>query len=218
MLSLSVGSIFLGNIQDKKTESEVVAFDDANGTQIAGTYLEDKSGLLGDYKALDGKKTTELANQVAIFEAEKKVKDNNGSKESQDELAGTIRNIFRSTPPAAPDKNATQEVKDAHEKEKDAWTTTLEKRDDAKQKAYLEGKGLFVSEEVYAKAKADKTIIDTALHKAKKNALFTAAIFPLIMLVVYLGFLRHFANKGGYKPVEILASSSSSSDKDADES
>ena len=218
MLSLSVGGIFLGNIQDKKTESEVVAFDDANGTQMAGTYLEDKSGLLGDYKALDGKKTTELANQVAIFEADKKVKDSNGSKESQDELAGTIRNIFRSTPPADPDKNATQAMKDAHKKEKDSWAATLKNKNDAEQKVYLESKGLFVSEDVYTKAKADKTILDAALHKAKKNALFTAAIFPLIMLVVYLGFLRHFASKGGYKPVEILASSSSSSDKDDDES
>jgi len=203
MLSLSVGGIFLGNIQDKKTESEIVAFDDANGTEMAITYLNEKSGLLGDYKALDGKKTTELASQVAIYEAVKKVKDNNGTEESNDELAVTIRNTFRSTPPATPEDNASQAVLDAHKKEKEKWTVTLENRNDVDQKAYLESKGLFVSEEEYVKAKKDKTTLDGALHKAKKNALFTAAIFPLIMLVVYLGFLRYFNGKGGYKPVEL---------------
>jgi len=203
MLSLSVGGIFLGNIQDRKTESEVVAYDDANGTQVAQTYLEEKSGLLGEYKSLIGSKTSTLSNQVALFEASKEITDKNGSEESKTALASTIRNIFRSMPPAAPDENATKEVAAAYKTDLEEWTTTLENRNDSEQKAYLEANGLFVSEAEYQKAKSDKDILDTALHKAKKNALFTAAIFPLIMLIVYLGFLRHFSRKGGYKPVEI---------------
>ena len=38
---------------------------------------------------------------------------------------------------------------------------------------------------------------------SKKTALFTVAVFPLLMLVSYLAMMGYFKSKGGYKPVVI---------------
>lgn len=42
-------------------------------------------------------------------------------------------------------------------------------------------------------------------NDAKKAALSKVAIFPLIMMVSYLGLIAFFKGKGGYKPVDIAA-------------
>jgi MFS family permease len=47
-----------------------------------------------------------------------------------------------------------------------------------------------------------KTVADTK-EAAKKNALKTVALFPVVMLGGYLLLLLYFAAKGGYKPVEL---------------
>jgi MFS family permease len=220
MLSLSIGGVFLGNIQDKKTEAELTSFDEANGTTMVSTYMEEKDGLLGKYKSLDAKQKGPLDNKILLFEANKKVADANGSKESQDSLNASIRNVFRALPPTKPDDNASEADKKAFATASEDWNKNLVSGDIANQTEYLKGKDLFIDQATYDSSKSDQTILDNALHAAKKNALFTAAIFPVIMLVVYLGFLKHFTGKGGYKPVELDAkpSSDKSSDDDNDES
>ncbi len=40
-------------------------------------------------------------------------------------------------------------------------------------------------------------------HEAKKGALKTVAIFPVIMLICYLGLIFYFRSKGGYSAVEL---------------
>lgn len=50
---------------------------------------------------------------------------------------------------------------------------------------------------------ADKAAVATIQGEAKKSALKTVAILPVIMLLCYLGLLFYFKGKGGYKPVEI---------------
>lgn len=47
----------------------------------------------------------------------------------------------------------------------------------------------------------DKKIITETQTDAKKSALETVAIFPVIMLVCYLLLIGYFALRGGYKPV-----------------
>jgi hypothetical protein len=49
----------------------------------------------------------------------------------------------------------------------------------------------------------DKLAIENVQNAAKKNALVTAAIFPTIMLVCYLGMILYFNAQGGYRP-EVL--------------
>lgn len=47
--------------------------------------------------------------------------------------------------------------------------------------------------------------IDNVQNQAKKNALRTVAIFPVIMLLCYVGLILYFRSKeGGYKPVELI--------------
>jgi MFS family permease len=46
--------------------------------------------------------------------------------------------------------------------------------------------------------------IDDAQNDAKKNALRTVALFPVFMLLFYLGLMLYFKiTKGGYKPVDL---------------
>lgn len=51
---------------------------------------------------------------------------------------------------------------------------------------------------------ADKEIIQIAQLKAKKGALKTVAILPVIMLIFFILLFLYFKRQGGYKPVEIL--------------
>jgi MFS family permease len=49
----------------------------------------------------------------------------------------------------------------------------------------------------------NQTIIQDSKVTAKKNALMTVAIFPLIMLISYILLILYFKSKGGYKTVEL---------------
>lgn len=51
--------------------------------------------------------------------------------------------------------------------------------------------------------KADKAQIDAVVDAARKEALFTVAIFPCIMLICYLALIAYFKSKGGYKAVHL---------------
>jgi MFS family permease len=50
---------------------------------------------------------------------------------------------------------------------------------------------------------ASQKAVDEIAAEAKKEALTTVAIFPLIMLVGYLGLLAYFKSRGGYKAQHI---------------
>ena len=52
-------------------------------------------------------------------------------------------------------------------------------------------------------SEADETAIATVEGDAKKTALRTTAVFPLIMLVCYVILILYFRSRGGYKPVEL---------------
>ncbi len=49
----------------------------------------------------------------------------------------------------------------------------------------------------------DKTPIHEIQGGAKKSALATVAMFPILMMLCYIGLILYFRSKGGYKPVEI---------------
>ena len=113
MLGLSVGMVFLGNIQDRRIEQELVAQDLAKGTQLHQTYLsEPKRSIFGSYQALDLAKVQ-----------------------------------------AAPVEERAQ--------------------------------------------------IEHVQTTAKKGALNTAIVFPLLMLVAYVGLILYFRSQGGYRVREL---------------
>jgi MFS family permease len=49
----------------------------------------------------------------------------------------------------------------------------------------------------------DKAVVAETGNVAKKSALTTVAVFPIIMLVSYLALLAYFYTRGGYKPVKL---------------
>lgn len=49
----------------------------------------------------------------------------------------------------------------------------------------------------------DREVVRQIQGKAKKGALMTVAIFPVIMLLCYILLILYFRSRGGYKPVEI---------------
>ena len=67
-------------------------------------------------------------------------------------------------------------------------------------------------DKVKAVSKQDQEAIATIKGKSQKNALFTVAIFPVIMLVCYLILIVYFRARGGYK-AEVLAGHSAEDKK-----
>jgi hypothetical protein len=60
-------------------------------------------------------------------------------------------------------------------------------------------------EKVKTVSEAEKTVIGEVSGHAKKKALATVAVFPVIMLVAYLGLILYFRAKGGYSAVHLAA-------------
>lgn len=58
-------------------------------------------------------------------------------------------------------------------------------------------------QKVEAAPENDKQPIHQIQGNAKKGALKTVAIFPVIMLLCYIGLILYFRSRGGYKPVDI---------------
>jgi MFS family permease len=109
MLGLSVGMVFLGNVQDRSIDHQLAVYDETSHTQLHSAYLTDeKESIFGSYLALDQTKLQ-----------------------------------------TAPD--------------------------------------------------ADKLAITQVQGLAKKHALQTAALFPLIMLLSYAGLILYFRSRGGYR-------------------
>ena len=71
---------------------------------------------------------------------------------------------------------------------------------------------------------ATKANIDKVLGASNQGALANMIIFPIIMLVAYIGLIVYFNGRGGYKPVELDAegdshdATSDSSDGDSGDS
>ena len=106
-----IGAVILGFVQDKQLDQNLAAYDQKNNTALHSTYItQEKTGLFGSYKALDGAKLLSASPQVI-------------------------------------------------------------------------------------------QTIDGVQNDAKKNALRTVVIFPVFMLVSYLGLMFYFKSRGGYKQV-----------------
>jgi len=74
----------------------------------------------------------------------------------------------------------------------------------SKQASYFLGDYTAVDEAKVAalpKAEADK--VHAAVEGSRQGSLRTIALFPAVMLVVYLGLIAWFRRKGGYKPVTL---------------
>ena len=51
---------------------------------------------------------------------------------------------------------------------------------------------------------ADKKVVKDAKEAAKKTALRTVTILPLLMFACYVGLMFYFKSRGGYRPVKLI--------------
>ncbi|MEK7256530.1 MAG: MFS transporter [Bacteroidota bacterium] len=58
-------------------------------------------------------------------------------------------------------------------------------------------------DKVAAAPETERQPIEQIQAGAKKGALQTVALFPVLMLICYVGLILYFKSKGGYKPVEL---------------
>jgi len=90
------------------------------------------------------------------------------------------------------------------DKELRASNPTLHTQVVGEKKTSVFGEYQPVDDKKVEKANADeKKIITDTKSAAKKNALKTVALLPVIMFLAYLSLLLYFYLRGGYKPVQI---------------
>lgn len=167
-----VGSVFLGNIQDKNIDQALQSKTEVYGKLMNATP---KESFFGTYKFLDGAKVNDLEDKIKLYDIQGK----------QDAAAQIV-------------------VRNAYDhlvrKPGDESKVTVEQM-----RSSLEGIGAFVDQATYQSLKAEKTLLDDVRTSAKKRAMSTVAILPLIMAACYLGLILWFKSQGGYKAVELEA-------------
>ena len=74
----------------------------------------------------------------------------------------------------------------------------------SKQDTYLLGPYQAIdADKLAAMPAVQKARVESVQEAAKQGALAKMAVFPLVMLVSYLGLMLYFRSRGGYKPVEL---------------
>ena len=74
----------------------------------------------------------------------------------------------------------------------------------SEERSYFLGKyNAVVDDKVKDLPEADATKVGEVTKGAKQGALAKVAVFPVIMLLCYIGLIMYFKSRGGYKPVEI---------------
>ena len=58
----------------------------------------------------------------------------------------------------------------------------------------------------------DRMLVQVVQDQAKKGALRTVALFPLVMLLCYLSLMIYFKRKGGYEAVDLSTEKDGGSD------
>jgi hypothetical protein len=69
-----------------------------------------------------------------------------------------------------------------------------------------------VEEKLTSASPETKDAVQAARDGSAPKALMNMCIFPLSMLIAYIGIFMYFKSRGGYKPIELGADEGSSSD------
>jgi len=188
-----IGLPLLGNLQDKKIDH---ALEPHRGAYVRLIDPAEKTSVFGRYKALNRRKINEIEDKVALY----KYRAEQAKKLSGDELAQALLT----------DKEYQTLVRNAYDHlirvAGDTETKSHQTMDQA-----LEAQGVFVDADEFPSVNADKELIDGVTAEAKKNAMATIAILPLVMALCYLGLIVYFKARGGYRPVDLMAEAGKSS-------
>lgn len=182
-----IGTPLLGNLQDKNIDRTLRPKEAIYARVINPT---EKTSIFGKYRALDGKKKNAIYDKVALH-------DHVATVTGKEAAVGAAKTLDV-------DKKYQMLVRNAYDH-------LLREKGDKEAKphdamvAALKETGVFVSGDEYKKVAADKKTLDTVTAGAKKSAMSTIAILPLIMAACYIGLIIYFKTKGGYKAVDLSA-------------
>jgi len=188
MLGVGIlGSQLLGFWQDTSIDENLKAKDEAAYARLMDQ--EEKQSIFGNYKALDGDQVNEINDKVALYDF-------------RQQTASTTK--LKLSEALAEDLEYQTLVRNAYNHLVRAEGDTETRSHDAMHQA-IEAKGVLVDKQGYEQLSADKGTLADVTTVAKRDAMATVAILPLIMAVCYLGLILYFRAKGGYQAIDLMA-------------
>ena len=179
MLGVGIlGSQLLGFWQDTNIDRDLQA-QPAAYERLMET--EGRKSIFGDYRALDGKVVSGVQDKTALYEAKKEIPE--GTSPAADEsycmLVGTAYDHL---------------VREPGDRSRISFEEMY---------AALDSAGVFVDEAQYESLAKDREVLQGVTSDAKRSAMSTVAVLPIIMAACYLGLILYFKSRGGYEQVHL---------------
>lgn len=190
MLGVGIlGSQLLGFWQDTSIDAQL---DDQ--PVVCEEYMgeDSKQSIFGNYRALDVREVNEMNDTMALYEYRRdKAKEMAGAPADEAITAALADDPLYQTLVRKAYNHLVRPEGDTEEK-------TF-----AEMHAALEANDIFIGEQQYAEFQDEKKVLDEVRADAKRDAMKSVAVLPLIMAACYLGLILYFRAKGGYKAVEL---------------
>ena len=189
---LTVG-IVGGPLIGKMQEDSAIAALEKNKPEVVDKVVETKKYFLGEYRAVNADKVKELGKPV-----DENATDNNGTSSFLPEL-----NPF--------DLERKEMAQDNSDSGQVFYVLNQEGDESPEQEDNQTSDGNASGSEAGADDDGNKTEaehplvaeVNKIITEGKQSALANVVVFPLFMLVCYIGLAVYFKNQGGYKAVEL---------------
>ncbi|MBN2449659.1 MAG: MFS transporter [Lentisphaeria bacterium] len=175
-----IGTQLLGFWQDSYIDQQMASKDAQAQVRMWTPAEQAKPSIFGGYRGLSQHYVNEVNDLTALYEYRR------------DQAASADDAMYQTL------------VRKAYNHLVRAEGDTSERSHEA-MAASLEEKGLFIDQARYQELKTYQGEIDALTTAAKRKAMATVAILPLIMALCYIGLIFYFRAKGGYKPVDLAA-------------
>ena len=181
MLGVGIlGSQLLGFWQDTSIDAELREQPGVYGRLMSTGEM---TSIFGNYRALNAREVNAIRDKTALYEYRKQVPE--GADPGADLAYQTLVRKAYDHLVRTPDDR--QEV-------------SFEDMQQALQNA-----GAFVAGRQYEELAADREVLAEATTRAKRDAMASVAVLPLIMALCYAGLMLYFRSKGGYAEVRLQA-------------
>ena len=191
MLGVGIlGSQLLGFWQDTRIDTQLQSRPAVYEQLIDA---QTKKSIFGTYKSLSVPNVNEVEDKVKLFEQGQKATQTGGSLGDDGLYRTLVRNAVDHMKPADSPENAVA---------LGAWQQAT---DYVSRLAYLQAQGYILDDAGFESVRQTKQELDQVRVDAKRGAMQTVAILPLIMAACYLGLILYFRAKGGYTVVELTA-------------
>ena len=199
MLGVGIlGSQLLGFWQDTRIDRRL---QDRPALYAEFMDRQEKKSIFGEYKSLNGKAVNRVEDAKALLEYRQKLSDKLAA------TAGTMPATRKLEADLVDDAKYKTLVRNAVDH------LAPENRDEimasfASQLGFLRERKILLDEsnkQAVEEIKKKAEDLDEVRNDARRNAMASAAVLPMIMAVCYLGLIIYFRRKGGYRPIELTA-------------